>query len=281
MFVSIDDKNNRVSVENAIKGGKYFCPSCGEPLIVRATDSLAVKTHFSHKKGTDCDSFTHDMSDWHFDWQMKFPIENREVVVEKDGIKHRADVLINNIVIEFQHSPITAEEIAKRNEFYLSCGYKVIWIFDADNQLKNEYGGSLDPVECRNGGLCWKRAKRQFSNPIPQNVFMFLQYSTPISVPALRGKPFDVLLLITKSDPKEINYFNTQVNDTQYYYLTPDSFLKDFGFNEDPNSVSLSAIIDASNKYAKERLRAQHRMTQTLKITRYPPRYYKKPGRRF
>ena len=276
MFVSIDDKNNRVSVENAIKGGKYFCPSCGEPLIVRATDSLAVKTHFSHKKGTDCDSFTHDMSDWHFDWQMKFPIENREVVVEKDGIKHRADVLINNIVIEFQHSPITAEEIAKRNEFYLSCGYKVIWIFDADNQLKNERGESIDPVECRNGGLTWKRAKRQFSNKMPHNVSVFLQYKTVTADQRLNGQPVDVMVLLQEVDSKDIKYFNTQISDTQYIYLRPDYFLKDFGLNQDPQSVSLSLIIKSAVSYWKGV--ANRSQTRTIYIQnnrRYLPRFRK------
>ena len=249
-------------------------------MIVKATDSLAIRAYFSHKKGTDCDSFSHDMSDWHLDWQMKFPIENREVVMEKDGIKHRADVFINNTVIEFQHSPITAEEIAKRNEFYLSCGYKVIWIFDADNQLKNGYGESIDPVECRNGGLCWKRAKRQFSNKMPQNVFVFLQYKTVTADPKLKGQPIDVMVLLTEVEPKEIKYFNTQISDSQYLYLRPDYFLKDFGLNQDPQSVSLSAIINAAASYWNNV--ANRSRTRTVYVPnnrRYFPRYRK--SRRF
>ena len=280
MFVAFDENNNKISIENAIKGGKYFCPSCGEPLIVKATDSLAVRAYFSHKKGTDCDSFSHDMSDWHLDWQMKFPIENREVVMEKDGVKHRADVFINDTVIEFQHSPITAEEIAKRNEFYLSCGHKVIWIFDADNQLKNEYAESIDPFECRNGGLCWKRAKRQFSNKMPQNVFVFLQYKTVTADPNLKGQPTDVMVLVPEVEPKEIKYFNTQISDSQYLYLRPDYFLKDFGLNQDPKSVSLSAIINAAVSYWNN-VANRHR-TRTVYVQnnrRYFPRYRK--SRRF
>ena len=280
MFVALDENKNRVSIEDAVRGKLYYCPSCGEPLIVKAKESLAVRAYFSHKKGTDCDTFTHDMSDWHLGWQMKFPIENREVVIEKDGVKHRADVFINDTVIEFQHSPITADEIAKRNEFYLSCGYKVIWIFDADDQLKNAWGDSIDPVECRNGGLCWKRAKRQFANKMPQNVFVFLQYKTPVGDPKLNGQPIDVMVFLQDIDPKDVRYFNTQISDTQYLYLRPDYFLKDFGFNEDPESVSLSAIINASvqywNNYSK---RAQQRTVYVQGNRRYFPRYRK--SRRF
>ena len=48
-----------------------------------------------------------------------------------------ADVLINGYVIEFQHSPISRDEIKERNEFYTNCGYKVIWVFDANDKIKN------------------------------------------------------------------------------------------------------------------------------------------------
>ena len=122
----------RILIANAIKGEEYFCPICGEPLIVKAKSSEAVKPYFSHIKGTLCkDAWQYDMSEWHRAWQEKFPEECREVVLENNGIKHRADVFINNTVIEFQHSPITHEEILERNAFYLSCGYPVVWVFDA------------------------------------------------------------------------------------------------------------------------------------------------------
>ena len=40
--------------------------------------------HFAHKSIADCDTFTHDMSKWHINWQETFPEENREVVIELD-----------------------------------------------------------------------------------------------------------------------------------------------------------------------------------------------------
>ena len=45
---------------------------------------------------------------------------------------------MNNTVIEFQHSPIAAEEIAERNRFYTECGHKVVWVFDAEGKIKNK-----------------------------------------------------------------------------------------------------------------------------------------------
>ena len=60
------------------------------------------------------------MSDWHYDWQNQFPVDNQEIVFTKDNKIHRADVFINNTVIEFQHSPITEAEFNDRNNFYKS-----------------------------------------------------------------------------------------------------------------------------------------------------------------
>ena len=121
MYIAFDEYKTRVNIESADKTKQYFCPICGEKLSIKAVNSLSVKPHFAHKKGTECiDTWQHDMSEWHYNWQCLFPEEYREIVVEKDGIKHRADVLINGFIIEFQHSPIKAEEIIERNSFYLN-----------------------------------------------------------------------------------------------------------------------------------------------------------------
>lgn len=89
--------------------------------------------HFAHKSLKDCDDFKHDMSAWHKSWQEQFPLECREVVVRNNGEVHRADVLWNGVVFEFQHSPISSDEFNRRNRFYVRAGYKVIWIFDMRN----------------------------------------------------------------------------------------------------------------------------------------------------
>ena len=272
MFVAVDENNNKVSIENADKSVKYFCPSCGAPAIIKAANSLAVKVHFAHKKGSDCDSFSHDMSEWHLGWQRKFPIENREVTMEKDGIKHRADVFINDTVIEFQHSPISADEIAKRNDFYLSLGYRVIWIFDATDQVTNYLGDSIDPLDCRYGGLCWKRAKRQFLTKMPQNVYVFLQYKTTISDPLFKDQTVDVLVWWPSVETKYINFLNTQISDYKFEYLLPDSFLKSFELNENPKSVSMWIILNAAIDYQNN---LKRRMRMNNRTVMYYPRYKK------
>lgn len=251
MFIAHDTNNNRVSIEKAENGKQYFCPICGEPLIIRAQKSIAVKTHFSHKKGSDCDDFSHDMSEWHLNWQRRFPEECREVVVDNGKEKHRADVLIKNTVIEFQHSPISAEEIARRNAFYLSCGYGMVWVFDANGQVKNDFGDSLDPMLCGQFALSWKRAKQQFSKKMDPKVSVFLEYNTSVSIDEYKGKSVDILLFLADIDPKKIIFFPTRVDNT-YYYLFPQNLVKQFYDEKDNNAYPIYAIINAAINYKRQ-----------------------------
>ena len=188
MFIAKDKEGNCVTIEEAVQAGEYFCPLCGGALIVKAKSSEAVSAHFAHKSRRECDSWHYDMSEWHRKWQNCFPKECQEVPVQKDGVKHRADVLINNTVIEFQHSPIKAEEIAERNRFYTECGYKVVWVFDAVGKIKNEFNDTIDPLLCDETDLRWKRAKQEFFLKIPENVTIYLQYRTSISNPKYPGR---------------------------------------------------------------------------------------------
>ena len=245
MYIAFDENNARIHIETADKSKQYFCPVCGEKLIIKAVDSLSIKPHFAHKKGTEClDTWQHDMSEWHYNWQCLFPEEFREVVVEEDGIKHRADVLINGYVIEFQHSPITAVEIEERNTFYLNCGYKVIWVFDAQNKVKNIYGTeySIDPFM---HDLEWKRARREFDIPTPSGVFVFIEYETKLSTnpPQEAG----ILLHLKKFNPKKIESFNTYP-----YYINRGNLLKTLGIKLE-GFLSIEDIFEEHEAFERRR----------------------------
>ena len=132
MFVALTKNNERVYINNAVKEEEYYCPVCNEKLSLKL--GIQKIHHFSHKPNSMCqDNWKYtDMSEWHKNWQEKFPEESREIVFER---KHRADVFINNRIIEFQHSKLPSNAFEDRNEFYTKLGYKVIWIFDASNIL--------------------------------------------------------------------------------------------------------------------------------------------------
>ncbi len=161
MLIGLDENDNRISAKDALRKGEYKCPICNERVELRKGEVRIP--HFAHwKKSTCLDTWSHDMSEWHYMWQDKFPTNCQEVVVENEGKKHRADVLISdhNLVIEFQHSRLSAEEFQERNSFYNNCGYHVVWLFDM-SEFFNEDKLILDEDE---KAYHWKRPLATFQN---------------------------------------------------------------------------------------------------------------------
>ena len=134
MQIAIDENNLRITVSNAKKEKNYKCPVCRGEVILRQ-GSINI-WHFAHKASECVDSWHYEMSDWHLSMQERFPEEQREVVISHNGQMHRADILKDDMVIEFQHSPISIDELQERNMFYNAAGYKVAWIFDFTEQYK-------------------------------------------------------------------------------------------------------------------------------------------------
>jgi competence CoiA-like predicted nuclease len=178
MEFAVDRTGKRIHASEAIKEKQYFCPLCDNKVILRQGE-INIE-HFAHIKKCD-DNWHYDVSEWHSEWQNQFPKNNQEIVIEYNGEKHRADVMACGHVIEFQHSPITAEEFNKRNRFYLSYGKKVIWIFDFRNEFENGLMECYDEWHRNkdNGGkFMWKYAKRFLQNYLPQrdkNIIVFFQ----------------------------------------------------------------------------------------------------------
>lgn len=173
MFVAINKDKEKVHIQNASSVQKYFCPICSEELSVKKGELKAH--HFAHKSNSNCtDKWHYDMSEWHYEWQNQFPLENQEVVFEVNGQKHRADVFISNTVIEFQHSNISKNEFEDRNNFYRSLGYKVIWVFDVisdyvDEKIYRYYSKNI---------YKWDRPRTNFYEfSDDSNIYIYLQCS--------------------------------------------------------------------------------------------------------
>lgn len=129
MLIAKDSNGEYIDVLNANRHAYYFCPHCMEKLVVKQGRKRAW--HFSHKSGSDCVASTENMTEWHVAWQREFAMPYREVVVKnQDGSFRRADVLIENAVLEFQHSRISADDWRARCRFYDSVGKTVLWVYD-------------------------------------------------------------------------------------------------------------------------------------------------------
>ncbi|MBO5905098.1 MAG: hypothetical protein J6Q84_01615 [Kiritimatiellae bacterium] len=108
----------RLDIEDAQRAQHGSCPLCGSRLVAKKGDIRAH--HWCHiDKNNQCDDWYQPKGRWHLYWQNKFPEEMQEVVIQRDSLKHIADIKTNmGIVLEVQYSPMTAAEARKRECFY-------------------------------------------------------------------------------------------------------------------------------------------------------------------
>lgn len=166
MLWANDKNDDRVHILDTHSNQEYYCPTCGATLITRKGD--VRQHHFAHKRGLLCsdtwertNSHNYDTSPWHNQWQSKFPKENQEVILALGDTKHRADVMIDRTVIEFQHSIISTQAFDDRNNFYLNLGDKVVWLFDVSELVKS---GKLRYLQEENElRFTWDNPKKTFN----------------------------------------------------------------------------------------------------------------------
>lgn len=152
MFFALSAVGERTHIDDASAEAECYCPICDASLIQRR--GAVRHPHFAHKPGRACsETWKVDMSEWHFDWQMRFPKNAQEIVIEYNGQKHRADVMIDGTVIEFQNSPISMRDFDERNSFYTSAGYRVIWLFNLADKFED---GRIKPYCESEEKYVWK-----------------------------------------------------------------------------------------------------------------------------
>ena len=167
MLFASDYNENRVHIDETHSNQEYYCPYCGAPLITKKGDRR--QHHFAHKQNHVCSdtwarsgSSGYDLSPWHNEWQSLFPKENQEVKLTLGDSKHRADVLIDRTVVEFQHSIMPVQAFDDRNNFYFNLGYKVVWLFDLSDLYEK---GDLSFEEMADSLIFnWKNPKKAFNN---------------------------------------------------------------------------------------------------------------------
>ena len=111
-------------------------------------------------------------SKWHIDWQNKFDL--REVIVGN----RRADVLVNNTVIEFQRSHISKKEVDERNNDYSNYNKNVIWVIDcnnANNDISFEVTETLPDIFF----LIFKKNDWKYKSFV-SNTYIYLDYDNMI-----------------------------------------------------------------------------------------------------
>jgi len=123
---------------------RAYCPNCGTKVLAKCGEINVW--HWAHKGADQCDSWADRESDWHRHWKSLMPPEQVEIVIEKNGERHVADIVTKDgIIIELQSSHISPIEIEEREQFY----DRMVWLFDVSEAvssgrlrlrgLRNEY----------------------------------------------------------------------------------------------------------------------------------------------
>ncbi len=108
---------NKIRTKPSFSGQKAICPLCEGTLIGKCGDIYVW--HWQHHHDRECDPWKEHETDWHRKWKANFPNDQQEVIIEKYGEKHIADVKTAiGVVIEFQNSSISTSTILIREDFY-------------------------------------------------------------------------------------------------------------------------------------------------------------------
>jgi len=158
MIYGLTSRNERVSAKQANRGTEYYCPGCNAKLILKQGEIRIW--HFAHSTGINCDAFTENkMTEWHLAHQMEFPEECREIRLEKNGVVHIADIKDNNLIVEFQHSPIDNETFEERTQFYSQFGH-LVWIFDCVDKWETEAIRCIEDPKTHQRWFEWDHASK-------------------------------------------------------------------------------------------------------------------------
>ncbi|ALS01245.1 hypothetical protein ATZ33_07640 [Enterococcus silesiacus] len=115
-----------------MKGKAYFCPACNHP--VRIKNGKVKLPHFSHYNQSFCTLDSEGETIEHLalkevfaTWCEKQAIQY-EVEKYLPALNQRPDLLIGNIAVEIQCSPMSVQRLVERTKSYQKHGYFPIWI---------------------------------------------------------------------------------------------------------------------------------------------------------
>ena len=166
LYAALADGGGRIGIDEydpASHRGRMLCPVCDAGLTARR-GSVKVH-HYAHKPGARCDPWRQGMTEWHRSWQEHWDPERNEVRMERGGIVHIADVVTTDcVVVEFQHSDLSREEVAAREAFYGD----MVWVFDGGDSAASRVlmrGRNFVVYTLPHFGWAWTRKPALLDTP--------------------------------------------------------------------------------------------------------------------
>lgn len=130
MYFALDNEGIRTGIEQATDR-EYYCPVCNQLVIKKKGHVNAW--HYAHKTTIECDKW-YQVNEWKQAWQRMFREQFREVIVSNEGEKHRADIKIGKLVVQFEKGTIQGNEFDNRNIFFMGNNNHLVWVFDVKDK---------------------------------------------------------------------------------------------------------------------------------------------------
>ncbi len=127
--IKIDDYLKNKDLQNEVKNKKKYIV-CKEKHELIKYESIIKKSHFKHKT-------VNIMTDWHKEWQSNF--QQIEIPIGKNI----ADVLIDDMIIEFQHSYISQEDVEDRYNNAIENNKILNWVIDCNDSIEVNQIGNI------------------------------------------------------------------------------------------------------------------------------------------
>lgn len=113
------------------------CPHCNDDVIAKCG---TVKIwHWAHKNN-ECVYKTEPETEWHLQWKTWAKEHGFKIEIRSNNHIFDAFNPVTKTVFEFQHSPISQEELKDRSFNAIRAGYLINWIFDYRDKHINRNG---------------------------------------------------------------------------------------------------------------------------------------------
>lgn len=162
MLSALNKNNEKINAKNATRNNEYFCPVCGESLILK--QGTIYVPHFAHKANSNCyysinESRNHmvmkeiireyvlrnnNVVHNEFEYMLKFPNGKYLIADYYAEIKHKGKIFKTAFEIVEAHD--NYDDFEAKNVMYFDNDIYVVWIFNHEHV--NEY-------HYRNGENCY------------------------------------------------------------------------------------------------------------------------------
>ena len=157
MYSAYDEKQSKVSINDALSGSVYYYPTCKKRVFVKS-GSTRKHAHFCHYRGQSCiDYWKYDESEWSNEWKSHFDKDQVETVYHD----HHIDIEVkNNLGIMFQSSSMHRETFIEKTDYMLNNVNNAIWLFNMTENYNNEI------IKPGREQIIWRNIWKMFSDYI-------------------------------------------------------------------------------------------------------------------